>query len=426
MGSVVRFAEDEIERQLVGQKSKGVIRPEAELDWDVPADGDVRGGVPVMGLREYWYPALPVSKVGRKPLYWTMLGDDMVFFRNREGQVVAMTDVCPHRGASLSEGSCFYRGFVTCPYHGATFDGRGECTAFITEGPDSPMVGQLRAKVYPTQVHAGWVFVWMGEGEPAPIEEDLPPELFDPECLPLSSYTYWHTNWVLAIENHSDSHNALFVHRDSIKQLLGLTKGRNRSPVGARGKVVNNRALIALYEGQDYYAKDGKVPHQMYYPGVDGVWPLHRWRLLWQWFFERFAKRARYDRVPEEWKLGHHLPCMVRTGGNNTRYAVAVKHDLSRIVYFYFAWPGNGWRRLLKRLQFKFVQMPLEYNFSNQDNGAASPCRYWTPEYLSATDGQVVRLRKLIAHESRDAQRRKEQALQEPATVMQAASRPRA
>ena len=40
---------------------------------------------------------------------------------------------------------------------------------FITEGPDSRMVGRLKARKFPTRTLKGVVFVWMGEGEPAPI-----------------------------------------------------------------------------------------------------------------------------------------------------------------------------------------------------------------------------------------------------------------
>src|SRR5436309_2803888 len=177
MGAYLRFFEKRIERELEQNKSKGV--------WEGPTDGqlarsngtsagldtvkDRRALIPPLGLREYWYPALPANKVGKKPIYWVMLGDELVFFRDTQGQVAALSDVCPHRGASLAEGDCFYHGFVSCPYHGATFDGKGDCVAFITEGPDSRMVGNLRVRRYPTRELRGWVFVWMGEGEPAPI-----------------------------------------------------------------------------------------------------------------------------------------------------------------------------------------------------------------------------------------------------------------
>src|SRR5581483_7399040 len=106
-----------------------------------------------------------------------------------------------------------------------------------------------------------------------------PPEFFEQDLQIHGSYTYWPMNWMLAIENHSDSHNAFYVHRNSIQQLTSNRAGRNRTPLAPHGKIVNGRGLIAMHSNQDYYAKDGKVPYQMYYPGVKGVWPLHRRRL---------------------------------------------------------------------------------------------------------------------------------------------------
>ena len=109
MGAWDRRFENRIEKELAEQKTKGILEAPSAHDNGhlVPptqwAAGDVRASIPPLGLREYWYPALPASKVGRKPLFWIMLGDEMVFFRDAQGEVVALTDVCPHRGASLAE-----------------------------------------------------------------------------------------------------------------------------------------------------------------------------------------------------------------------------------------------------------------------------------------------------------------------------------
>src|SRR5579862_3074572 len=146
MASLIRIFENRVERKLESKRSKGVIPPASLAEVPGYAPDDDRALVPPLGLREYWYPALPEKKVGRKPLFWTMLGDEIVFFRDKAGEVAAISDVCPHRNASISEGACYYPGFVTCPYHGATFDGKGQCVAFLTEGPESKMVGELKAR----------------------------------------------------------------------------------------------------------------------------------------------------------------------------------------------------------------------------------------------------------------------------------------
>ena len=53
------------------------------------------------------------------------------------------------------------------------------------------MPGRVRARTYPTQTLKGMVFVWMGDGEPVPIEEDVPPEFFDGITLLLFNTEYW-------------------------------------------------------------------------------------------------------------------------------------------------------------------------------------------------------------------------------------------
>jgi len=417
MGAWIRKFERRSEREIQARKPRGMPTPatssaveSSKSQAEQPGE-DPRSRIPPLGLREYWYPALPAKKVGKKPLYWNMLGEDLVLFRDKHSEVAALSDICPHRGASLSEGACFYRGFLSCPYHGATFDGLGDCVAFIPEGPDSKMVGNLKARTFPTRTLGGWVFIWMGEGQPAPIEEDVPPEFFKVERVVLSSYTYWPLNWLIAIENHSDSHNASYLHRNSINQLTGLSPGRTRTPVSAQGEIVNGRGLVTTHSGANYYAKDGKVPYQMYYPGVDGVWPLHRWRLLWRWFFKllrRSGTRSPFEKY-EEWRQGHHFPSVVRTGGGTTRYAVPVESNLSRIVYFYFPPARNRISRLWRKLHFFLIRNPLEYNFSSQDGRGAASCRYWTPEHLAPTDSQVTIFRKMIIELSRDATRKKAQ-----------------
>ena len=134
--------------------------------------GDIRPLIPTLGLRNYWYPAIADTKVGaRKPAKVSMLGEEICLFRGATGGVVAIQDVCPHRGARLSEGACHYRGTVACPYHGWVFDESGKNVAVLSEGPDSGVCGKpgTEAHVYPTRTLKGLVFVWIGDGEPAPI-----------------------------------------------------------------------------------------------------------------------------------------------------------------------------------------------------------------------------------------------------------------
>jgi phenylpropionate dioxygenase-like ring-hydroxylating dioxygenase large terminal subunit len=247
-------------------------------------DLDRRELVPKMGLREFWYPALPAKKIGKKPVKLRMLGVDLCLFRDRSGEVVALWDVCPHRGASLSAGDCHYQGTVACPYHGWVFDGQGECVAVLSEGPKSGIPGKVNARVYPTRQLKGMVFVWMGDGEPAPIEEDVPEEFFEEESLILYRVTTWPVNWRVVLENSMDSH-VFYVHRDSINMLMRGPQDPNaRSPrirpmfTGNGFNIVWGDATTLSNPRRQWGLKDhwnlftGKTPYHDVYPGL-GRWP---------------------------------------------------------------------------------------------------------------------------------------------------------
>ena len=378
---------------------------------------DRRTAIPPLGYTEYWYPALPAKGVGRKkPMGLKMLGIPLAFFRDKNDEVQALWDYCPHRGVYLSWGDNFWKGFLSCPYHGATFDGEGECVEFITEGPDSKMVGRLKARKYPTQTLKGIVFVWMGEGEPVPIEEDVPPEFFEGDkALVLNTFRYWHCNWMVALENQSDAHNAFYVHRNSFVTLRSRTGGRARTPLGYHSENVDNKAVVPGRGTQaQYYAKDGKLPYQLYYPRVGGYWPLHRWRLLWSWFFEFFdglnKNRERFE-TPESWQ-GMHLPGLHRRPGIGgpsglyTRWCVPVESGLTRVVYFRSMRIKTRLGRLYEKVTYNLYRNWLwHYNFSDQDYDAMRSTQYQYPEYLSATDSHVVGQRRLMAEHARGVKR---------------------
>jgi phenylpropionate dioxygenase-like ring-hydroxylating dioxygenase large terminal subunit len=408
---------------------------------------DIRSKIPALGHREYWYPALPDRDIGwARPQVLRMLGKDLVFFRGKDGAVRALLDACPHRGAYLSMGDCFYKGHVTCPYHGATFDGDGNCTAMITEGPDSKLVGEMKAWPFPTITVKGVVFVWMGEGQPVDPREDIPPELFDePYTILRWACHVVQCNWILVLENTNDAHNCFFVHRNCISVLRNRLGGRPRTPLGYRTKVVGG--VTANYSAGSgvapteryYFDEQGNIPYQMYYPGVDGVWPLHRYRLLWTWFYDRVRRsRARqrgamgiergggnditgrgrrgidgrpaaYTRGEDPWQ-GTRLPSISAkgTGGNSVfrshRWAVPVERDMTRICYINierYLTPPSFKTRFMRGLSWPARSYSHNYNFRYADVDAERTCQYNIPEYLSASDSTVVVIRKVLTEYAR-------------------------
>lgn len=66
-----------------------------------------------------------------------------------EGSFFAMDDICPHRGASLSEGE-LKEGIVTCPWHAWQFELKTGCYQ------DHP---EMKLKIYPVKVEGEDVFI---------------------------------------------------------------------------------------------------------------------------------------------------------------------------------------------------------------------------------------------------------------------------
>src|SRR5205807_601284 len=305
--------------------------------------GDIRPLIPVLGLRNYWYPAIAERRVGRRrPVKVSMLGEELCLFRGADGGVVAIQDVCPHRGARLSEGDCHYRGTVACPYHGWVYDESGKNVMVLSEGPDSGVCGKAgtEAKAYPTRTLKGLVFVWIGEGAPAPIEEDVPEEFFDEETLVLVGQVEWRCNWEVALENSMDSH-VNYVHRNA------LVVARNGFI--ARGAQGEHPIFVGNGFGGDV-AESNYVrqnPLQDLYP--DGrKWPKTTYRRLWTWLTRPLAERARRHIPPPRsarWCGGHHPPGMFRAEfgwAPYTRMCVPVEEHRTRVWYQHCTRPKSA------------------------------------------------------------------------------------
>jgi len=56
----------------------------------------------------------------------------------------------------------------------------GELVAVITDGPDSRLPGAVAVRSYATAERIGLVWVFIGDGEPHPLDEQLPEELVNP------------------------------------------------------------------------------------------------------------------------------------------------------------------------------------------------------------------------------------------------------
>ena len=163
-------------------------------------------------LVNLWYVAEWSDTVKDKPVHVKMLGQDFVLFRDQAGDVKCLSDVCLHRGGSLSggwtKGDC-----VACPYHGWRFNGEGKVTLVPSEGEDFTPPDRARIDSYPTQERYGMIWVFMGD---LPEAERFPLPGFDEygssDWKMLTDNWTWAAEAARVVENGIDIAHASFVH----------------------------------------------------------------------------------------------------------------------------------------------------------------------------------------------------------------------
>lgn len=117
------------------------------------------------GVRSAWFPVARSRDVRRRPLRVQLWGTPIALFRGDDGQLAALLDRCPHRGAPLSDGR-LKDGCLACPYHGWAFDQHGVCQR--VPGLVGAPPPAARVKALSVTERAGLVFVRPGSREGAP------------------------------------------------------------------------------------------------------------------------------------------------------------------------------------------------------------------------------------------------------------------
>jgi len=141
-------------------------------------------------LINLWYVAEWSDTVKDKPVKVKMLGQNFVLFRDQQGKVSCLSDVCLHRGGSLSGGRTI-RDCVACPYHGWQFNGDGKVEFIPSEGSDFKIPDRARVDAYPTEERYGMIWVFLGD---APESERIPIPEF-PEYDDTANWRALHDKW---------------------------------------------------------------------------------------------------------------------------------------------------------------------------------------------------------------------------------------
>lgn len=164
-----------------------------------------------MFLRNCWYVAGWSKDYEHSLKAQTLLGENIVFYRQADGKPAALEDACPHRKLPLSMGQ-LEGDNVVCGYHGLTFDCTGRCTDSPTQRGMTPRRAVVRS--YPVVDRYRLLWIWMGDPEKANPDEIFEIANFD---NPNWGYTDGgvlpiECNYLWVVDNLLDPSHVAWVH----------------------------------------------------------------------------------------------------------------------------------------------------------------------------------------------------------------------
>lgn len=167
-------------------------------------------------LRRYWWPIGISEHLQDRATFIRLLCEDLVLFRNGEGQLGLLASQCAHRRANLCLGSVESDG-LRCRYHGWKFGTDGK----VLEIPGEPNADKVAQKVrqvsYPVIEHDGMILAYLGP-HPAPLVPQFDFMIGNGERhSQISGFSY--SNWLQCVENGMDPAHVTFSHFDVLTDL---------------------------------------------------------------------------------------------------------------------------------------------------------------------------------------------------------------
>ncbi len=164
-------------------------------------------------LLDTWYMAAWDSELAPGKGLARRIADQPLFlFRERQGAVRALVDLCPHRLVPLSRGT-LRDDAIHCGYHGMAFDGTGRCV----HNPHGAIPAAARVRSYPVVERHRMLWVWMGDaGRADPAR--IPDFGFQDPAIAFTGQRYLsvEADYELEIENIMDLSHIQFLHPETL------------------------------------------------------------------------------------------------------------------------------------------------------------------------------------------------------------------
>ncbi|MBN9082018.1 MAG: MarR family transcriptional regulator [Rhizobiales bacterium 62-17] len=164
-------------------------------------------------MRQHWLPACMIEEVAEPdcdPLKVRLCGENYVVFRDTNGQVGMLDELCPHRRASLAYGrneDCGLR----CLYHGWKFDVNGNAMEMNSEPVETGLLKKMKTRSYPVREAGGFVWCYLGPVETMPEFEPPIFQLTPDTRISIAKYKV-PVNWAQILEGAIDSSHSSTLH----------------------------------------------------------------------------------------------------------------------------------------------------------------------------------------------------------------------
>jgi len=198
-------------------------------------------GTPMGELfRRYWIPFMideELAEPDAPPKRVTLLGEELLAFRDSERRIGLVDRYCVHRRADLYYGRNEECG-LRCAYHGWKYDIEGRCVDMPSEPADSTFKDEIRIKAYPTREWGGVIWAYMG---PPEFQSELPE--FEWGRVPADhrfvGKRLQQTNYAQGVEGGIDSSHVSILHSK-------LDPDKPELPFGERQQaIVSNLPYLA-------------------------------------------------------------------------------------------------------------------------------------------------------------------------------------
>ncbi len=357
-------------------------------------------------VRRFWAPLMLSSDLPEPdgtPQEVRILGEDLVVFRDTDGNVGVLQALCPHRQAPLVYGRNEECG-LRCIYHGWKFDTSGMCLDMPNEPPESAFKDKVRADYYPACEAAGVIWVYMGPRDQSAQVPDMEWMRVPDESRNVHRF-HVEGNWVQAMEGDVDSSHIGFLHK-SLRDLRDPSSASRESRYQALDKApkwviepTDYGMMIAARRNADedsYYWRINQVMLPCYtavaapIDGSSGL--LHMWvpmddthTYVWtvMWRTQRAMTLAERDAMTEG--PNAHVATYDRAGGGLR---------------------GNHQNRFFQdRLAMRSETFSGIFGTREQDAAMTvgmGPIVDRTREHLGSADSAVIALRRVLIKGARD------------------------